>query len=46
MFVLLLVCGLPDHDTSVSGLPSRASAGQWESEEMTGPHRDWIDVPD
>jgi hypothetical protein len=29
-----------------SGPPSGASAGQQESEDRRGPHRDWLDVPD
>jgi hypothetical protein len=37
---------LPCHNMWGSGIPSEASAGQWETEERRGPHRDWLDVPD
>jgi hypothetical protein len=38
---LYLSLYVPGHNTWVTGLPSGASAGQRESEERKGPHRDY-----
>jgi hypothetical protein len=45
MSAFLFVFGHPGHNTLGPGLPSGASAGQWESEEGRGPCGDWLDAP-
>jgi hypothetical protein len=46
MSTLLLVFDHLGCNTLSLGLPSGASAGQWESEERRGPLGDWLDAPD